>query len=352
MDLELDLRWRLGDLPALEEGLLPVLEALAESGSLRAAAARAGCSYRHAWGLLKRFEQRLGAALAVLEQGRGSRLTPLGRAVLAQHRRVGARLGPLLAEIAGETAEVLRAAARERSAAAPVRLAASHDLALAALAPVVEAGHAGGVELRFRGSVESLRALAEGRCDLAGFHLPEGRLGAALAARYRVWLRPGSHRLVHLARRWQGLLTRPGAPAMGSVSDLAAHGARFVNRQPDSGTRLLFDLLREEAGVPPGSIAGYEVEEFTHLAVAAMVASGGADAGFGIHAAAARFHLEFVPLVRERYWLAVRAEALDTSGVAALVRAASGAAFRRAVDALPGYDAARAGTVCALSEMV
>ena len=90
------------------------------------------------------------------------------------------------------------------------------------------------------------------------------------------------------------------------LSQLARPGIRFINRQAGSGTRLLFDALLADAGINPSRIAGYDMEEFTHGAVAASVASGMADAGFGIEAAARQAHLAFVPLARERYFLAFR----------------------------------------------
>ena len=68
-------------------------------------------------------------------------------------------------------------------------------------------------------------------------------------------------------------------------------------------------------------IIGYGNEEFTHFAIAATVASNGADAGFGLRAAAAEYRLAFVPLVRGRYLLAVRAKAVKTPAVTRLIQA-------------------------------
>ena len=41
--------------------------------------------------------------------------------------------------------------------------------------------------------------------------------------------------------------------------------------------------------ISPSSIVGYDQEEFTHQAVAAVIASGAADAGMGVRAVAERF---------------------------------------------------------------
>ena len=132
---------------------------------------------------------------------------------------------------------------------------------------------------------------------------------------------------------------------MRSFSDVAAKGLRFVNRQRGSGTRLLIDQLLADEGVDPSALAGYRREEFTHGAVAATVASGGATVGFGLRAAAAEYGLSFVPLVRERYFLAVRTRDLDAPPTQHLVEALGSPAFTKITRSLPGYDARATGTV-------
>ncbi|MGR8921873.1 MAG: substrate-binding domain-containing protein, partial [Gammaproteobacteria bacterium] len=109
-------------------------------------------------------------------------------------------------------------------------------------------------------------------------------------------------RLWLLEERTLGLVSRH-EQAVASLEQLADSGLRFINRQPGSGTRLSFDGLLGAAGIAPGSIRGYDSEEYTHTAVAALVASGGADAGFASAAAAAALDLAFEPLVRERFYL-------------------------------------------------
>jgi molybdate-binding protein len=111
-----------------------------------------------------------------------------------------------------------------------------------------------------------------------------------------------------LFEREQGLMLAPGNPlGLSGLSDLATKRVRFVNRQKGSGTRSWFDRLLAQAGLKPAAIRGYEIEEFTHQAVAAVVASGAADAGMGVRVAAARFGLAFLPVGRETYYLATRA---------------------------------------------
>jgi molybdate-binding protein len=170
-------------------------------------------------------------------------------------------------------------------------------------------------------------------------------------ARYAPLIDARKHRLVHLVRRTQGLMLTPGNPLkIGDLVDLARPGVRYVNRQSGSGTRLLFDELLSERGIAPANINGYQNEEFTHAAVAAFVASGMADAGMGVAAAAAQFKLDFQPIVLERYFLLLRADVLKQPPYAALLDLIRSAEFTHAVADLAGYDAAGAGTVLSVGE--
>jgi molybdate-binding protein len=103
-----------------------------------------------------------------------------------------------------------------------------------------------------------------------------------------------------------------------------------------------------ENGVEPAGIKGYRTEEFTHAAVAATVASGGADVGLGVRAAAAEYRLAFVPLVRERYFLRGPCQGPAISGARSPDRALQSATFQRIVHRLPGYHAVAPGTVLGL----
>ncbi len=198
-----------------------------------------------------------------------------------------------------------------------LRVAASHDLALAALAELLPGQARLALDVSFMGSLSALREFVEERADVAGFHVPIA--GCAILDRkpFLKWLRARRDRLVRFVDRDQGLILPRGNPAqVRHFRDIAAKAQRFVNRQRGSGTRLLIDQLIGESGVSYNAINGYRTEEFTHAAVAATVASGGADAGFGLRAAAAEYRLAFVPLVRERYFLAIRAKDAESAPIA------------------------------------
>ena len=147
-------------------------------------------------------------------------------------------------------------------------------------------------------------------------------------------------------------MVAPGNPRrIRSLADVAERGARFINRQRGSGTRALVDRLLRRADLTPEQIKGYGDEEFTHLAVAATIAAGRADAGVGVRAAATRFGLAFVAVGRERYWLATRRQTLGERRMEQFLSALRGAALARLAKRLAGYNATGAGEVVPISAL-
>jgi len=84
VEIRFELRWALGQgqLEGVEPALFQLLQSIAERGSLRLAAKQRGLSYRHAWGLLRKWQRVFGQPLAHLERGRGATLTSLGEKLL------------------------------------------------------------------------------------------------------------------------------------------------------------------------------------------------------------------------------------------------------------------------------
>ncbi len=344
-------RWHLSQDggPALDANtLLALLAAVQASGSISQAGRELDLSYRHAWGLLQQAEALFGQPLLVRGRGRGSALTELGDKLIWADARIGARLQPLLESLASELeGELGRVQRRQR---AVPRLHASHGFAVAALREQLAAREIP-VELRYRNSLEAVAALAQGDCELAGFHVPLGEFEAAAAQRYLHWLKRDQHLLVHLAVRTQGLFCAPGNPkGLEGLADLTRRDLRFVNRPEGSGTRVLTDLLLQRHGIGARAVTGFDNTELTHAGVAAYVASGMADVGLGVQTAAHRFGLHFIPLLKERYFFALPPDALDRAELRPVLTVLRSPAFRSRVAALQGYEAANTGQVMALSE--
>ena len=351
MRLVPELAWGLSDDPPapLDPRLLPLLRAVAATGSLAAAVADLGLSYRAAWGLLRAYQRKLEDPLVVLERGRGASLAALGERLVAADAAARRRLARTFQRLSLE----LGAPADGKRAPVPrLTIAASHDLALAALREALGADNGLKLELSFMGSLDALEQYAEGRVDIAGFHASLAFHRQEQRTPYLRWLRARSDRLIRFVDREQGLIVPRGNPQrLRTFRDIADKQLRFVNRQRGSGTRLLIDSLLEDDGIDTARIVGYATEEFTHAAVAATVASGGADVGFGLRAAAAKYALAFVPQVRERYWLAVRSAALRSVPITRLIQTLQSPIFARIVKRLPGYHSIAAGAIANISAL-
>ncbi|MCY7369790.1 MAG: helix-turn-helix transcriptional regulator [Polaromonas sp.] len=329
--------------------LMDMLHAVRQQGSIAKASKSLGLSYRNVWGALKDGERKLGRGLLVWDKGQRAKLTEFGEKLLWAERQAQARLAP---QIAALRSDIERAFASAFDDSAHVlTLYASHDAALSALqAHTSQTGlH---LDIRFMGSVDAIVALNAGRCALAGFHTLDqpGRKTLA-ASTYRSLLKPGQHKLIGFAHRTQGLIVAKHNPLrLRTLADLTRADIRYVNRAFGTGTRVLLDQLLAEAGIAPGAIAGYALQEPSHTAVAQAVASGSADAGLGIEAAAQQSGLGFVPLVDERYHLVCLKSELDTAPVQALRSGLQSEAWQRLLNELPGYSAlgARSGEVLSL----
>lgn len=343
-------RWTIArpDGEALAQRLLEVLVDVHEHGSLSAACKHSGMSYRHAWQLIRQGEALMGLPLLTMERGKGSSLTALGEKLVWADRRINARLSPLFMSLASELeAEIEKICGPAQPL---LRIHANHGFAVETLRHfLAQAGvpH----ELKYCGSVEAVAALHGQACEVAGFAVPVGEFEPAVVAHYRQWLGLRTQRLIHVTTREQGLMVAPGNPRkLYEVKHLARPGIRFINRQPGSGTRLLLDLMLRKQGLEPASIHGHEQCEFTHAAVAAYVASGMADAGFGVETPARRFKLDFIPLQTERYFLLCEERLIETPVVQQMLAILRSEAFREAVNQLPGYRAEGSGTVMRLDE--
>ena len=151
---------------------------------------------------------------------------------------------------------------------------------------------------------------------------------------------------MYAVRRRQGLMLPPGNPKkILGVQDLVRSDLKFINRQRNSGTRISLDEILRQAGIDSHKIRGYENEEFTHSAVAALVASGAVDCGAGIEAAATQFNLDFVFLNWESYWFVLPKEKLDKAPFSQFLQLLQSEPFNQCVAPLKGYETSRSGTV-------
>lgn len=328
------------DNPRANAKVFQLLKAVRETGSLHRAAREIGLSYRHAWGVMRSWEEMLGRSVLDMERGRGASLTRFGERLLRAELRLRESIEPAVQRAMAEFIADLDDAQQPQAC---VHFTGSHDPAVEVLAAAL--GNAAGplqLDTVFCGSVEGLICLQERQSELAGFYVsPVQTAGSVAHVTLRKWLRPGSVRLLRLAWREQGLMLAPAlAREVHDLRGLARSQVRFVNRQRSSGTRMLFDQLLAAQGLYPDLINGYDETEFSNEKVAEAVHSGRAQAGFGLRMNAEAHGLAFVPLTREAYYLALRKNDQTAGWMSALLALLADPAFARRIEALPGYTMA------------
>ena len=328
---------------AIDNPLFDLLRAVHGTGSISQAIEVLGCSYRYAWGALKQWEATLGEPLILWIRGQRAQLTPFAERLLWAEQRARTRMQPHIEALRADLNRMLAEARDDQQQLLTVH--ASHDLALPLLQQHAQSQAALHLNIRFQGSVDCLRALNAGRCAVAGFHVPALRGAAPVFSKaLKPLLKPGTHKLIGCSRRRQGLmLRREHAKLVAGLPDIGRLSLRFVNRQVGSGTRMLVDHLLHEHAIDLAALPGYgdHVEE-THVAVAACIASGLADVGVGVEAAALEFGLHFVPLMDEEYFLVCLKPRLADPAVRRLCDLLAGTAWTELLAGLPGYAPASA----------
>jgi putative molybdopterin biosynthesis protein len=222
----------------------------------------------------------------------------------------------------------------------------SHDTALDVLGNFLKKKHP---ELSLSsahvGSMGGLLALKRGEAHLAGTHLLDEETHVYNVSYIKKLIPERRIVLVNLVHRDQGLLVKKGNPkGIRGFEDLSRGDVMFVNRQAGAGTRLLTDMHLKKLRIDPGSVKGYDHEEYTHMAVGAAVISGAADTGLAVLSAALALGLDFIPVAKEQYDLAIPQEFYETSLLQPLIEIIRGnAEFRAQIIAMGGYDVSDMG---------
>src|SRR5882757_10576069 len=353
LDIEIETIWRFrkDGTPQTVVLMLGVLDEIGKTGKITSAASDVGLSYRHVWNLIEQWSNFFGTPLVETSRGKGSKLTAFGEKLVWAGQRMQARLGPQLENLAQELATEIKPFLHQRPSV--IRVHASHGFAVSKLRELLDREPGIGVDLRYVSNQNSLVSLAQGACDLSGLHLPRGELRAQGIRACKEWLDPREDRVINFVTREMGLMVKRGNPLkITTLKDLVERKARFVNRDHDSGTRLLFDQLLALHRIDQAKINGAQQMEFTHAAVAAYVASDMADVSFGVEAAARQFGLDFVRLLTEDYFFVCRRGFLEAEPMQRVLDIMKGREFQREVASLPGYVAANTGSVSTVQEFL
>ncbi len=186
------------------------------------------------------------------------------------------------------------------------------------------------------GSMGAVYAVRDGMAHMGGIHLLDTETGEYNKSYVEKYLPEGNAVTVKGVGRVQGLMVQKGNPLnIKEFKDIK--NCRYVNRQRGAGTRILCDYLLEKNGLTPKEIDGYHNEEFTHTAVAALIAAGNADAGLGIYSAAKMYGLDFIPICNETYEFLIDKSYLDNPMVKAFLDVLYSEEFKARLAEMGGY---------------
>lgn len=222
-------------------------------------------------------------------------------------------------------------------------LVAGCDPGISVLARHVRAA---GIELvlAHRNSSQSLKLLKDGCIHIAGTHLRDALSGESNLPEIGRIFSKDAVAVVSFAVWEEGIVTARGNPKnIRGIEDMARPAVSIVNREKGAGARRLLDAGLKRLDIDPKKVRGYNHTAPGHLPAAWQVMAGMADCCISTRAAARAFGLGFVPLVSERYDLAIRREHLDVPGVRTLLDTLSRSSFRRELEGLGGYDTKSAG---------
>jgi molybdate transport repressor ModE-like protein len=328
--------------------IFTLLNAVHDSGKLTKAAVELGMSYRHVWNILKKWTDFFGSDLVELQKGKGAKLTPLGEKLLWAEQLVNARFEPQLISLASELNLEIQ---KNLTFKEPLlKISASYGYAVALLPEFTNKFK---LNLQYRTTEESLKALSKGECDIAAFHLPTDFVNQTLVDMHNKYFKPNTYKVIRFVTRQQGLMIKKGNPKdIENVRDLLRDDIKFINRQKNSGTRLLIEEILIRASVNAEDVIGFDDVEFTHSAVAAYVASGMADTGIGVETAARQFGLDFIPLTTEHYVLVCHHKSVKKFAVQQLVAELKTEKFHQTVLKLAGYKPVCCGDIVDLKDIL
>ena len=198
-------------------------------------------------------------------------------------------------------------------------------------------------------SFEGLLTLYEGRVDAAACHLYDA-VEKSFNAPFVKKLLPGVPAvLINISYRTQGFYVASGNPKeIRGWRDLARRDISILNRRPGSSARVLLDGQLHRMGLDKRMVAGYDREMKSHLTMAAAIAAGEADLAVGTERISRQIEgLDFIPLMQERFDLAVHKEFLETDEGETLLEILRSEAFKKEILPFSGNNYRDLGKIVA-----
>jgi len=337
-----EVKLELGGKAILNDRIAAVLEGIEKYGSLLAASRRSGIPYSRAWDGIAKLERILGDKVIEPKKGGrkggGSKLTPIGKAILEEYRRIRMRVDRCVEGIA-------KGISTPKSLP-DLAIAGSNDHALEILVGLLREEYPDiDVEIAWIGSAGGLASLMLEEADIAGVHLLDLSTGTYnLPYLEKYWLN-GRVRVIKGYKREIGLISRPDNKVE-DINLLLDGNLKFINRNLGSGTRVLLESIltkkAEERGIDPNTIKkrikGFEREARTHFEVARAVARGEADVGVALRYAGEIYGLSFSPLVWEEYDFVILESRFAKSSVKSFLSMLASEELKRSLGKIPGYQ--------------
>src|ERR1700689_2699450 len=205
---------------------------------------------------------------------------------------------------------------------------------------------ASGIELvlAHRNSSQSLKLLKEGSVHIAGTHLRDESSGESNLPEIGRLFPRNAVAVITFAVWEEGIVTATGNPkGIKAIEDLARRDVTIVNREKGAGSRALLDSALKRLKIDSKNVRGYDRIAPGHLQAAWQVQTGQADCCIATRAASRVFGVGFIPLVSERYDLAIRRQHLDMPSIQVLLDTLNRSNYRRELESLGGYDTRAAG---------
>ncbi len=242
--------------------LFELLRYLQTDHKLTKAAEHASISYRHAWNILKKWNEQLGRPLVTQNKGQGTRLTELGEKFVWAEGLIDAHLRPDISTLASTINRELNSLLGEGENI--LRIHASHGYTIDVI-PKLDQNDST-IDIKYIGSAEAINSLIHDNCDIAGFHIcTHPLIRKKIGNKYYRALSKPKYTIIRLVLRKQGFIVQKSNPkSILHLLNLTKPNVQFINRQKSAGTRILLDELLNYCNIGKNEVSGYKTEEYTH----------------------------------------------------------------------------------------
>lgn len=334
----------------LRNPLIDTLDAVKKCGSLSGATKELNVSFRHLWNELNRWEERLGVELIERGRGKNCRLSPIGEKLLLANKEAQAEYLEQIIDLKTRISQTFSKAFKEEWN--PIKVGGCTDVALDQLLHLSAFSDCE-LDVVFSSSLRGLQDLNSGIIDLAGFNLPSSSsVDSEAAKEFLPYLDQDKISLISFSTRLQGIVTAKDNPQnIHSLLDIVLNQARFINREKGTGTRILLDQLLAASGINSQEIIGYDNISASASLTAVAIDSGKADVGICTANLAKEFDLNFIPLVKESYYLACKKDFPESISGKKFLSFLGSIDCTKKFEKLTGYDFGSLGKIQSVNEI-